>query len=135
MACRLGIRGGAALVLTGLVTAGCGGSAGDGSRGSAAASTPSPSVEARATVNVPPEALPAVAEARADAAKRTGVSEGAWAIDRVEAREWPDGSLGCPQPGMMYAQVVTPGYLIRLRADSRSLEYHSGGRRTVYCGG
>ncbi len=28
----------------------------------------------------------------------------------VEAVEWNDASLGCPQPGMMYAQVITPGW-------------------------
>lgn len=28
----------------------------------------------------------------------------------ANAVEWPDASLGCPQPGMMYAQVITPGY-------------------------
>jgi len=28
----------------------------------------------------------------------------------VEEVEWSDASLGCPQPGMMYAQVITPGW-------------------------
>ena len=28
----------------------------------------------------------------------------------VEAVEWNDASLGCPQPGMMYAQVISPGW-------------------------
>ena len=28
---------------------------------------------------------------------------------------WPDASLGCPQEGMMYAQVLTPGYLVVIR--------------------
>ena len=28
---------------------------------------------------------------------------------------WPDASLGCPQPGMTFAQVLTPGYLVVIR--------------------
>jgi len=39
---------------------------------------------------------------------------------------WPDSSLGCPQEGMMYAQVLTPGYLILLEHGSIQYEYHSG---------
>jgi hypothetical protein len=29
---------------------------------------------------------------------------------QAEAIEWSDASLGCPQPGMVYAQVITPGW-------------------------
>jgi hypothetical protein len=39
---------------------------------------------------------------------------------------WPDSSLGCPQEGMAYAQVLTPGYLIQLEHGSIQYEYHSG---------
>ncbi len=52
----------------------------------------------------------------------------------VEAVEWPDTSLGCPQPGMMYAQMVTPGYRVMLAAKDRTVEYHTdAGRRVVSC--
>ncbi len=43
----------------------------------------------------------------------------------VEATLWPDASLGCPQPGRMYAQVLTPGYRIVLSAQGRTYEYHT----------
>jgi hypothetical protein len=43
----------------------------------------------------------------------------------VEAVDWPDTSLGCPQPGMAYAQVITPGYLIVLEATGKAYEYHT----------
>lgn len=33
---------------------------------------------------------------------------------QVEAVDWPDAGLGCPQPGQMYASVITPGYRIAL---------------------
>ena len=36
---------------------------------------------------------------------------------RVYAVEWPDSSLGCPQQGRSYLQVITPGYLVSLTAN------------------
>ncbi|HEY83981.1 MAG TPA: hypothetical protein G4N96_02540 [Chloroflexi bacterium] len=45
----------------------------------------------------------------------------------VESREWRDGSLGCPKPGMMYTQATTSGYLIVLEAGGRQYEFHTGG--------
>jgi hypothetical protein len=53
----------------------------------------------------------------------------------VEAVEWPDTSLGCPQPGMMYAQVITPGFKVVLAAKGQTVEYHTdaSGRRVVSC--
>ena len=30
----------------------------------------------------------------------------------VEEKTWPDASLGCPKPGMVYAQVLTEGWLV-----------------------
>lgn len=51
----------------------------------------------------------------------------------VEAVEWPDTSLGCPEPGMMYAQVITPGYRVRLRAGEATYILHTDGKRTVAC--
>lgn len=47
---------------------------------------------------------------------------------------WPDSSLGCPQDGMMYAQVLTPGYLIQLEHGNIQYEYHSNkGTSLVSC--
>lgn len=51
----------------------------------------------------------------------------------VEAVEWPDASLGCPQEGMLYAQVVTPGYRILLKAEGKVFEYHSDRHHVVLC--
>jgi hypothetical protein len=38
---------------------------------------------------------------------------------------WPDSSLGCPQDSMVYAQVLTPGYLIVLETGGKVYEYHA----------
>ena len=46
----------------------------------------------------------------------------------VTAYEWPDASLGCPEPGKSYAQVVTPGYRVILEADGERYEVHTDER-------
>ena len=76
---------------------------------------------------------PLVALATADAARRTGAAPGDVRIARVESREWPDRSLGCPRPGMGYAQAITPGYLIVAEAAGQQLEYHTDHAQVVLC--
>jgi hypothetical protein len=72
--------------------------------------------------------------ALADAAAHLGVSRADLQVEQVEAREWGDSSLGCPRPGLMYSQVVTPGYLIVISGAGKQLEYHSDARgRVVLC--
>ena len=54
----------------------------------------------------------------------------------IDARSvvWPNSSVGCPQPGMLYADVLTAGYLILLNANGRDYEYHAGkGPQVIYC--
>jgi hypothetical protein len=53
---------------------------------------------------------------------------------KVEGVEWRDSSLGCPQPGMMYAQVITPGYRLTLEANQQQFVYHTdSGQHVVRC--
>jgi hypothetical protein len=49
-------------------------------------------------------------------------------IEVLEAKSvvWPDGGLGCPEPGMAYTQVPREGLLIRLWAKERIYSYHGG---------
>lgn len=46
----------------------------------------------------------------------------------IDARDvtWSNSSLGCPQPGMLYTEVLTPGHLILLNANGQNYEYHAG---------
>lgn len=46
----------------------------------------------------------------------------------VEDRDWPDSSLGCPEPGRAYLQVITPGHRVILAAGGRQYRYHTDGR-------
>jgi len=71
------------------------------------------------------EARLVVQLAKEDLARRLDVSVSEISVISVEAVDWPDTSLGCPQPGMAYAQVITPGYLIVLGAAAQNYEYHT----------
>jgi hypothetical protein len=72
--------------------------------------------------------------ARQDLAQKLKLPIEAIRVVSVEAVEWPDTSLGCPQPGMAYAQVITPGFRVVLAAKDQTVEYHSdSGRRVVSC--
>ncbi len=81
-----------------------------------------------------PGADGASAQAKTDLSARTGVPVDQIQVVSVEPVTWPDASLGCPQPGMMYAQVLTPGLRIRLQANGQVYEYHTGGNAApVFC--
>lgn len=41
-----------------------------------------------------------------------------------EAVVWNDGSLGCPQPDVMYTQALVDGYQIIFRVGDREYDYH-----------
>lgn len=73
----------------------------------------------------------ALAAAVADLARQTGLPADQITVASVEPMQWPDASLGCPQEGMMYAQVITPGYLVMLEAQGQKYEYHTDQRSTV----
>jgi hypothetical protein len=73
----------------------------------------------------PPDANAIAEEARAAVAQQLGISPAQVTVASVQEVEWSDTSLGCPEPGMDYAQEVTPGYLIRLSASGQSFEYHA----------
>ena len=90
-----------------------------------------PEPEAEGKAPDPQRAL--VDQAIADLARRLQVSPEAVQVRRVEAVEWPDTSLGCPEPGMMYAQVITPGYRIILAVGEELHEYHASRSRVIYC--
>jgi hypothetical protein len=55
-------------------------------------------------------------------------------LRRATAVDWPDASLGCPQAGEVYVQVVTPGYLVSLQADGQVFAVHVGPGRAIVCG-
>ena len=85
--------------------------------------------------NAAPDPQPATDAALGDAATHLGVGRDQLHVDQVDAHQWPDSSLGCPKPGIMYSQIVTPGFLILISSSSgKQLEYHTDGQsRVVLC--
>ena len=81
------------------------------------------------------ESLPgseeALAAATADLVEQSGVPAAEIKLVSMEEQQWSDTSLGCPQEGFMYAQVITPGYLIVLEAQGQTYEYHTDTQTNV----
>lgn len=48
-------------------------------------------------------------------------------LEAVSARQvvWSDGSLGCPQEGQSYVQVLTDGYWVTLDSPGGELDYRA----------
>lgn len=77
---------------------------------------------------------PLVELAKEHLANRKGIDKEQITVLSVKAVDWPDASLGCPEPGMFYAQVITPGYGIVLSHDGERYEYHTDrSSRVVLC--
>lgn len=74
-----------------------------------------------------------IRDAQQDLAQRANVEASAITVASAQPVEWRDTSLGCPVEGMMYAQVITPGYLIVLEANGQTYEYHASTTHAVYC--
>ena len=60
-----------------------------------------------------------------DLARRLNVSSDAITLEAAEPVSWPDASLGCPSPGLFYAQVIIPGYMVRLLYQRNEYHYHT----------
>jgi hypothetical protein len=73
------------------------------------------SLDAVPTRSRPPSRMPAM---------RFGVPESEVAVAGALRVVWSDGSLGCPEDGMMYTQALVDGYRLTLEVDGRRVEYH-----------
>ncbi len=60
-----------------------------------------------------------------DLAQRLSVDVEHIDLAEVKSVVWPDGSLGCPRPGMMYTQAQVPGYRLVLLYEDREFHYHA----------
>ncbi len=73
-------------------------------------------------------------QARNDLAKRLSIAAVDIDVAGASREDWPDASLGCPKMGVMYIQVVTPGFQIILEAGGKLYIYHTDDRqRIVFC--
>jgi hypothetical protein len=69
----------------------------------------------------------------AEIARVSGVPADQVAVLSASSVSFPDGSLGCPQPGMAYTQVMTDGYKIVATAAGATYDYRGTGSSFRRC--
>ncbi|HEY0604379.1 MAG TPA: hypothetical protein VGD58_15770 [Herpetosiphonaceae bacterium] len=74
----------------------------------------------------PPDAL--VARARTQVARHLNIALESVTLQSATPQEWSTGALGCPVPGHVYTQVITPGYLLIFTANNQRYEIHTNDR-------
>jgi hypothetical protein len=92
-----------------------------------------PTSSGMGNVNPDPKLANYILQSRTDLATRLNVAPESITVKQAQALEWPDGSLGCPQRGVFYVQVVSPGYLILLEANGKEYEYHGDRNKIFLC--
>jgi hypothetical protein len=63
--------------------------------------------------------------AAADLAQRLKIDVNTITLISAEQVDWSDACLGIQTPGVMCAQVITPGYKVILEANGQQYEYHT----------
>jgi hypothetical protein len=80
------------------------------------------------------EALALVSRARVNLVRRLGVDANRIVLQGVDPTDFPDPSLGAPEPNKAYPLVATPGYDIRLKVGDVVYRYWAANGRIVYVG-
>ena len=76
---------------------------------------------------------PQMVAARRDLAARLGAAESDIRFVGAESKTFADASLGCPEPGMQYAQAQVPGWVLTFRRGDRLFTYHADNERAIPC--
>jgi hypothetical protein len=71
--------------------------------------------------------------AQKDLAKRLGVPVQEIRPGGALRMTWENAALGCPQPGMQYAEVETDGWRLTLRHGGREYTYHADDHHSIPC--
>lgn len=68
----------------------------------------------------------------ADAAERTSVDPDEVEIISMTEETFNDSSLGCPEPGQVYTQVITPGHIVIVQGGGAELDYRVGAQPKTF---
>jgi hypothetical protein len=76
------------------------------------------------------------AKARLFLSGELDISQAAIDLAGGEKVDWPNASLGCPEEGQVYAEVIVPGYRLVLGHDGETTEVHTNrdGSQLATCG-
>lgn len=126
------------------MAAGCGGAGEPASDEMPSGGTaPGGTVPSETTPSGPPDspaaslvlAPDAEAAIRADLETRVGVDASTASVVSIEPQTWPDGSMGCPQPGEMYTQAIVEGYRVVVSFTGAQYDYRISSNGVVrFCG-
>jgi hypothetical protein len=106
-----------------LLTSACAASAGDPPDQSPRTPAPAATAPSSSVTEVPKEVI---AKARASLAQQVGAQAADSArVLTAEQVMWPNGAMGCPQPGRMYTQALVPGYRVVFDAGGQEYAYHA----------
>ena len=61
-----------------------------------------------------------------EAAALANIAREKLVIVRAEPVVWNDGSLGCPEPGMMYTQALVNGYWVVIDGAGQTYDFRVG---------
>lgn len=78
--------------------------------------------EAGVTGEVPQDLLDKI---YADLEQHSGANPSAYTLLTAESVQWPDGSLGCPEPGQMYTQALVSGYRVVIGIADQKYDYRA----------
>lgn len=67
-----------------------------------------------------------------DLSFRLGVELNSIVVISIQSVDWPDSGLGCPFPGVNYAQVITPGFMILLATEGQVYFYHTNTEKALW---
>lgn len=95
-----------------------------GACGAEKADTPPPPV-------LPEDTEPLVVLAKLDLLQKTDAEPDQIRTVSVKETEFEDASLGVPEPGQSYAQMIIPGYIIILEYQDEQYQYHASSQRVV----
>lgn len=90
-----------------------------------------PKLEAAPAPGIPDPAHRLVRDAKLDLGARLDLDISVIELADLASVTWPDSSLGCPQPGHVYSQVIVPGYRITLIANTREYLYHTDDKTQI----
>lgn len=98
------------------------------------AGIPSPPAQATPVATASTQLSASVELARQDLAKNLNIDPSQISVLKIEKISWNDGSLGCPEEGKVYIQVIIPGYKVIFAYNQKVFEYHTdGNNRFVTC--
>lgn len=80
-----------------------------------------------------PAVLTPADRARETVAGRLGIPVDDVSVISITARDFPDSSLDCPEPDMLYQQVITPGHQVIVEADGRRFDVRVAGASARIC--